>query len=366
MPSTSGWKVGAKKCSGSWGTAESIGANDGLFITQESMPEGIPEPIKDEVVGLSLGNLPMQGNVKVEGGWSEPVRYEGFERRLALFCADDTVAVLTALQAWSHTMRFKPSNFGKFLTLAIDKGIGALGSNTWEYPSVKLSQLELTHDNGKLMANWSTLANKCERSAPVNDATEFGALTYPSPAPLAVFTALTFYLKEVTGSEGNTIAGDELSLSACSVTLNRNIGGDYVCGSKAGTIDEPDSNGLPSGQLKITFPQYTAAVDALIKNATVPTASRKPRVFKAKLVWQGPDIAGAAGNKYQFALYLPQLVVASAPANAGGPGAKVPVEMTFELSTPDTAGNGSEWTWATAGGDPAQFIINNKNSAVAA
>ena len=266
---------------------------------------------------------------------------------------------------FEHDMRFKASNVGLFGTLAIDKGIGALGSNVHEYPSVKFSQLELGHEGGKAQGSLTCLFNRCVRAAPVNDATEMGLITLPKDGLIALFSALTVRVTEVTGAEGNLDATDNVKVSDFRITINRNISGDVVTGSN-GEIDEPDTDGMPEAKVILTFPQYTSVVDALIKQASIPQNGRRPKVYKLQATWLGPVIpTSAPAVNYAMRFDFPALTIETAPTNAPSPGAKVPVEITMAVATPEagTLPNGSEWAWATAGGDPFRAYMINGNSA---
>lgn len=364
MAGSTAWRVGFKKAD-VWGEAVPVGAGDGIKIASESFGSGVPEPIKDENVGDSLTGQTWQGNVALEGNIVEPVRYEGFGKRLGLFMGADVVSDI-GVAAKVHTMAFKPSNTGLFGTLAIDKGLGATAARLWEYPSVKLSSLELNHDGGRLVATWGAMANLCQRDAAEQAAHDFANLSYPTTGLLAIFNQLTVSIKEVTGAEGNLAAGDEKFVNAASFTANRNLSGDHVSGSRAGTIDEPETDGLPEAQVKLTFPNFVSGLDDLIAEAIKRQGGGRPKKFKAVLEWKGTTIAGEA-IPYSIRLELPSLTIADAPVNASGPGAKVPVEITFDVTTPDAVGNGTDWSWVTPGGDPFRFVLTNldADSAVA-
>lgn len=360
MGDTTQWRVGWKKGS-TWGTEVALDAAAGLYLVSESMPDGILELIPDENIGQSLSGTPMQGNFRADGGSIvEIVRYERFENRLALFMGADTNTLDGAGRL--HTMPFQPASTGKFGTLGIDKALGA--NQQYTFPSVKLISLALSHDNGQLRAEWGCTANKLERASSVNQDTQFNLLTFQSGL-MAIFNQSQVLLDEITGSEGNLTAGDERLVSAISFECNRNLEGDFVNGTKAGEIDEPQVNGFPEAMLTLTFPNYTAAVDALIKASQQRQTGNKPKRYKATVLWTGPVI-GAGPETYLLALDFPSLVLESAPANAGSPGAKVPVEIAFKVVTAETVPNGSDWAWVTAGTSTFRARMRNTNASSAA
>ncbi len=369
MSSTVDWRVGFKKAA-TWNTAVPLGANDGVKILSESMPEGIPEPILDENVGDVMTSGQMQGNINAEGGFVEAVRYLGLERRLALFMGADVVTLVAGETViHQHEMIFQPSNTGKFGTLAIDKGLGSLGSAPWEYPSVKFTGLELSHEGGKLQAGWNSLSNKCERDTAVivNKASEFGALTNPTDGLLAIFNQMTLLIKEVTGAEGNLAGGDEIRCTNLKISPKRNLSGDHESGTGAGTIGEPETEKLSDGQLMFTVANYNATVDAIIKASQIRQPCSNPKRYKATVEWLGCDIPGAAAaSKYRLSFDLPSLALATGPVNAGGPGQRTPVDLTFNISTPVAAGHGSAWAWVVIGRTPVRARLINTNSVSAA
>lgn len=357
MADTTQWIVGWKRAS-TWGTPVACGASDAVLVSQESMPEAIPEPIADECVGQTLKGSPMQGNFKADGGsFVEPVRFTGFERRLALFAGLDTCAQIGTTGVYTHIMPLLPSIAGKFGTLAIDKKIGT--DKIWEFPSVKLNTLELSHENGKLSANWGCIANKCVRNSAVNTSATMATVTHPGVNTLVIFNQLTMLLKEITGSEGNLSGSDELKPSAVKFNINRNLGGDFVCGSSAGESDEPGVTGLPDAQLVVTFPQHNSAIDAFILANQARLTGSVPKKYKISLKWLGPIAAGS--TNYYFEALIAMAVISKAPANAGGAGSKVPVEITFDLFAPGATINGSDWAW-TANNYPIQFTLANLNA----
>lgn len=361
MAGTTDWAVAAKKAA-AWGTAVALGAGDGLKITSETISEGIPEEIKDENVGDSLSQGTYQGNVTVAGNMNLGVRYQGIERLLAMFCAADVVTEVEAGLVYLHSMIFQPSNVGKFMTVAFDKGTAAVPL-PHEYPTAKLAQIELGHADGKLMFTPGWVPNRCERNAPTNNGAAIRAATFPTLNLLALFNQLDFYFKLITGAEGNLVAGDKLKVAECKFSANRQIKGDHVS-SSGGEIDEPDTDGLPEASLTLNFPRYSAALDALIKPAQIVQTDRLPLPYKAQAVWTGPLITGtAAANKYLFAIDLPRITIRKAPPNAANPGSKVPIQMEMSVSTPQAAANGSDWAWVVAGSTPFRIRVQNTNSA---
>ena len=360
MAGTVDWRVGWKK-GAVWGTAVDVGALDQLKIVSESLGEGIPKPIEDANIGDALKGQNMQGDVECEGNFVEIARFEGLERRMALFMGSDTVSVIQAGQVFTHDMRFKPSNTGKFGTLVYDKGLG--NARLWEYPSVKLGSYDFDHQDGKLAFTFGCIANKVLREATENDATSMGALTLPTAALMVIFQQCKLQIKEVTGAEGNMVGGDEILVTGLKGSANRNIKGDHESGSNAGFIGEPETDGLPEAQLMFTVANYKTAIDDILKEAQKAQTGREPKTYKAQLTWTGKTITGSApAAPYFLRLDVPACNISAAPVPGTGPGAKVPVEVTLDIVTPQIVPNGTDWAWVAIGSDPFRWFLQNKNA----
>jgi hypothetical protein len=360
MAGTVDWKVGFKKA-GAWGTAVAVGAGDQMKIISEGLGDGIPKPIEDANIGDALKGQNMQGDVECEGPIAEIARFEGLERRMALLMGSDTVAIIQAGQVFTHDMRFKPSNTGKFGTLVIDKGLG--GAALWEYPSIKLSGYDFDHQDGKLTFNWPCLANKVVREATVNDGTSMAALTVPTNALMVIFQQCQLLIKEVTGAEGNLTGAEEILVTGLKGSCNRNIKGDHESGSNAGFIGEPETDGLPEAQVMFSVANYKASVDALIKEQQKVQAGREPKTYKLQLTWTGKTIAGSApAAPYFLRLDIPAANFSATPVPGSGPGSKVPVELTMDIVSPQVVPNGTDWAWVTIGSDPFRWFLQNKNA----
>lgn len=364
MAGATEWAVAVAQHSGSWGDAgEAVAAGDGVKIMSESLGSGIPEPIVDENVGDSLAGGTYQGNVAIEGNLVVPFRFEGLERLTALLMGQSgTPTTVEAGIAFEHAQVFQDSNTGKFATVAIDKSVGI-----HEYPAVKFSSLELGFNNGKLVGTFGCIANRCDRdAAATNDAAAILAATPPSSSLLVLWTQLQVLLTEVTGSEGNLDSADELLVSDLTFSVDRNLSGDQVTGTLAGQVDEPETDGLPEASLSLTFPNYVAGIDQLIEDAATIQAGREPKVYKAQLIFTGKEIpTTASANTYHYIIELPAITIRDAPTNAGGPGAKIPVQFDFDVVTPQTVPDGTDWSWVTANSTPFRFRIQNGNSAAA-
>lgn len=372
MAGTPDWEVAVVQAA-TWGTAVAVGANTGLKIESESMSEGIPEPIKDENVGDSLSGGTYQGNVTAEGALVAPMRFLGPSGQLLMALlmgqsGDENGGASGAPEevelgvAHAHYMYFQASNTGLFATVVIDKDLG--DDNYYEYPTAKISGIEFNHNNGKLMGTFNMIANKCERSSLTNVVAAVGAVTHVTTGRLCLFNHIEVLIAEVDGSDANLDSDDEILVSDAKIMVNRNISGDHVSGSSAGIIDEPEVAGFPEATLEFTIPDYSTALDTLIKGAQAVQDGRVPKTYKATITWTGPDIPGtASSNKFSMQFDFPALTIATAPTNAGSPGSKVPVTIGFNIVTPQATPGGTDWAWVTAGTIPFRFVIQNSNSA---
>jgi hypothetical protein len=343
-----------------WGTAVQIAAEDEILISSENLSGGVPEDIADENVGDSLSQGSMQGNVVAQGDFKQTVRYLGFERLLALFMGADAVTETEAGIAYEHVMPFKPTNDGYYGTMINDGGLG--GARIWERPSLKLTKLDLNHEESKLMAGWGTVFDQVLRGASAaNDQTNLDAATAPSRALMAIFQQVQVLLKQITGAEGNLAPGDEFLVTNAQITLDRKQTGDYESGSNAGRTGEPTNNGFPEAKLILTMARYKDQNDDIAQLAQAQNADREPAKYKAQVIWTGRSIPGTAtAKKYRLAWDFPHLIIPEDfTINVPGPGQKIPVTIPFNIKTPQEAVNGSDWAWVVAGADPFRARLQN-------
>lgn len=362
------WKAAIKKAA-TWGTAVSVGANDGIKLESEGLPEGIPEEIPDNNIGDVLSGGSLQGNVAIEGPIVAPMRYEGPTSMLLMALLmgqsnDGTGPGNTAPEeidagaSYKHYMTFQSNADGLFATLMVDKNVGA--NKQYLYPTVKVAQAELAHSNGKLMGNYTKIAHSLDRDPATGD-TQMAAVTHMTDALLAIFQQVELRLTKITGSEDNLDANDEILVTDAKVTINRNISGDFESGSNAGYVGEPDINGFPEAMLEFTIKDYKAgAVATLIEEAQTIQSGRVPNVYKAELFWQGINIP-TTSTPYEMRFQFPALTVRTSPTQGGAPAQKVPVTIGMKVQTPQTATlpDGTEWSWASAGTDPFRFLVTN-------
>jgi len=369
---TTSWAAAIKKA-GTWGTSVAVGALDGLKIESEGLPEGIPEVIADDNIGDILSGGTLQGNVGIEGTIVAPMRYEGptSELLMALLMgqSNDNVGPgntapeeLDVLGSYRHYMMFQANSDGLFATLMVDKDVGA--NAQYNYPTVKVSQAELAHSNGKLMGTFTLIAHSLIRDRGTGDA-EMAAVTHVTDGLLGIFNQVNLRLKEITGSEDNLAGGDEILVTDAKITINRNISGEFESGSNAGYVGEPDINGFPEAMMEFTVQDYkeSTTVAAIVTDAQTIQTGRAPKVYKAELYWNGITIPSTS-DLYEMRFQLPALIVQSAPTSGGAPGSKVPVTVTMKVQTPQAATlpHGTEWADFTAGTDPFRYWVQNSRN----
>lgn len=376
MAGTTEWNAGIRKAA-AWGVPLLIddgAAGAGLLLKfmSESMASGLPEVIKDENVGEPMSGATFQGNISVEGTMAFAARYESMPFLTAMFMGQDTFAAHDTTLG-EHTQIFQNSNTGDFATLVLTKEFGSL----WEYQTVKVTQIELSHADGKLQITPTFIANRCERAAPLSHEVKEGdtnVVLARTPSDMILFNHLLVGILEVTGSEGAiAFPADTHRVTDLKITLNRNISGDHESGSDApgtegdaipssGEIGEPETDGLPEGQVEITFANHSALVDGFVKDAQTRQSGSIPKVYKLIAKWEGRalPLATTPPVSTKFHAEFAALTVADAPVNAGSPGAKVPVTITFDVLTPTVLPD-TDMTWAdTIGQKPCRFLyINN-------
>ncbi len=383
MAGTTEWTIGVKKIAAgqAWGsgTVPLLVALDGVLIESESMPDMIPDVISDANVGDSLKQGNFQGNRSGEGALVWPSRFEGVEKWIAWLFGDDTIDLTpgseTAGTAVSHTMIFQDSNSGIYAAVVMRKDpSGGADTGIWEWPFCKVSQLEFNHGNGKLMVTPTLIPNTVLRdAAATNGDTELDAATPPTRTLLTLFNQVTVLIKEVTGSEGNLVdPTDEIKVTNVQVTINRNLTGIPESGSE-GEVGEPETDGLPEGSMVLSIADYgVGQIDDLIREAQTLQDGSEPKTYKVEVVWWGQEITGsdattdgqdgAGKHDYKLLLQLPAVQLIPTAVNAGSPGARVSVDLNFDINTPSVAGNGTDWTWSVAGDLPIRAIVINENT----
>jgi hypothetical protein len=368
---TTSWAAAINKAT-VWGTPVAVGAGDGIKLESESLPEGIPEPINDDNLGDVLSGGTLQGNVGIEGTIVCPMRYEGptSELLMAILMGQSNDGTgpgntvpdeIDVGASYRHYMTFQANSDGLFATLMVDKDVGA--NNQYQYPGAKVSQVELAHNNGKLMGTFTLIAHSVTRdvTAPSGGDAQMAAVTHVTDALLAIFNQVELRLTKITGSEDNLTSSEEILVTDAKITINRNISGEFESGSNAGYVGEPDINGFPEAMLEFTVQDYkTGAVATLVEEAQTIQTGRVPDVYKAELYWTGINIP-TTSTPYEMKFQLPALVIQSAPTAGGAPGSKVPVTVTMKVQTPqaDSLPDGTDWSWASAGTDPFRFLLTN-------
>ena len=153
-------------------------------------------------------------------------------------------------------------------------------------------------------------------------------------------------------------------MTQANLNINRNISGIPESG-RDGQIGEPETDGLPEATLVLSVADFNTAIDDLIDEAIKRQNCGEPKTYKATLIWEGCEITGSdkdPKNKYTLAFDIPAMQIREAPVNAPSPGARVPVELTFGLSTPTTAPDGTDWSWVVVGSTPLRARIINENT----
>lgn len=311
------WKVAFMKGT-TWGTAGSApGTNSLQRLLRESLPQETPTKVLDKAIGDAFPGDAYGTTLDFgEASFDIIARYEGLERLLAYVIGADTVTVASTKN--NHTME-PATRLTYFGTIYVDKGVGS----QYRYRSAKLIGFELKVNEGIVEVSYTVLTDKIERGT-----YSFASATAVTEALGILLNDLKFRINTYTPGADVALASptDDIPISGFTFRFKRAMEGDHT-NKTDGSIDEPQETDQPECSFEFTAPILTTALDTLITDAQVLSASGVTRYKKADLVFTGPANGAATRS---LTLWLPRLVFSEAPsASAGGAGQKVPVTCKF-------------------------------------
>lgn len=317
--------LAAVKKASTWGTAVSVGANNGLLLLSDNTKKTQP-PLPDESAGQAFTLTADRGNIAVAGQPAAYLRYDGLLEILAcLFGTAGTPAQQGGTAAYKHILQLATNTDGKFLTYAVDKS-----TQKQEAPSVKILGVTLSGEMGqevRVAIDW--VCDDLVIPATVN--TSFASVTYRDRGNRVLTSQGVFRVNAQSGA-GLASPTDVVKVASFELAIRRALEGDYLTGN-AGKIDEPTPNGLPSVSLALRFPKYVAS--------TWTAALAADTRLKADITFTGALIAGAYYRSMTF--LLPHLQLDDTDTAIPGPG-KIPNPVSFRAHAASAAPTGMSYT----------------------
>jgi len=352
MGNTGSWVLSLpKKTSGAtvWTDAAPATAAGDLFYARTiTVPDGIPEDVKDFNIGQQAIGAEYWTNFNISGQIGElAVRYAGAERIIGQAAGNDTVTLIEAAIAWQHESLPQASNVGKALGCIVDKKVG----NPYVYPSCRVTGFEVKTADRMMVITPNAIFNQVTRPS-----YSLASGTPASAKLAALFNSMKFRLKAASG--GSISDSNKFDISDISVSWDRRQEASAV-NRADGTPDEPESNGgAAEGKLRVVFPNYATASDFLhTENIVVGTAEKASYI--ADLTFTGPTLGA---QTYKWLWEFSKLVLASFEAPGSGPLSKVPVTVEFDILVPDADPPGMTWAFTAPDGFPWRSTIVNANS----
>lgn len=287
--------AGAIESAQSWGTAEAMGAGDGLLIDSDgglirnqpySPANEADTPLAEEG---DLGNI-------------EPI---DFTPEFFLRYDPGAIGVLLALlwgtagnpvaagNGWRHSFLWAEENYGLFSTVAVERR-----DKIFEIPSAKSHSFDLSIADGFVRGTIGLRGNTLVNTGTENEAAEMDALTYANRGLRIKFSDLLAYLTyQSNGSNPDQTTAIEIS--DISMHFERPHDSSYQAGSQS--IIEPAENAQPIMTVTLTFPRMNTINDPYFADFIAETEK------KACFWFHGPVLQGA--QLYEFDFYFPRLRV---------------------------------------------------------
>lgn len=306
----------------SWGTAEILGAGDGIYLLSESL-EGSPEVLFDESLGNPFTKCADLGNITVEGDLEAMIKYEGLLLPFALCMGIAGVPNLLT-NGYKHILKCADNIDGLFATYASDKSLKVI-----EITSLKIASFSIEAEAGDyLKVTFSVIGNIIKDNSIVNTPVTMANVTYLMKCGNIVFNNGKILLKDFDGSAPSDPT-DMVQLNSFSLEFTRNIEGDYVANGTR-EILEPQQTGQPEINVTLGFPRYTDGrfyQDLFSK-----------QYHELIATWEG-EIIGAGPDKYTFGIELPKLVIIDSNVPIDDLG-KMPFEVNYKALQADVAPTG--------------------------
>ena len=333
--------IAAAKKASTWRTAASLGSDDGILITGESLGAKAPTYLPDD----SLGNADIFDMVrtseKVAGSVTGYLRYEGWDVLMALALGTAGTPTQDNGTAYYNTYSPADSIADIFGTFAIKKAGTAHG--IWEVPSFMSTGFTISGAIGSLTTITVNMeGNKIETSSPVNS--DLSSVTYPDKEHLLIMDS-SFKMRMNSQSGGALADSDKIYPSSFEITYNRPFADNFEAGYS--DMSQPIQSNFAEATIRLAFDKYNldTFMDAINDDADQ----------KMDILFEGTTISGST-SKYTFRIDLPKITWTSAAANVGGPGT-IPHEIEGRLLAVTSAPTGM-----TGVTDPLSIYVINTRS----
>lgn len=241
---------------GTWGSAATIGALNGMYIDSISPLTPVQDQIPFEVMGKDFLDCYHKGNQNIDVTVSGPLNWGNAEWRwIAHAIGDDTYS-----GTGTHTMTLQDES-SVFLTAA-----ATLDDMIIEYESVKATGFTLSQNNGYWQVELRGIANTINVGTDAtNSSTNFGNLTYNSGT---CGDLLEFQETQVLMNDQSDVALDMgTGANACYpneiiIEYNGNYARDFLTtldnSSDHFQTSEPQRDGYPECTITMNFPEITS------------------------------------------------------------------------------------------------------------
>jgi len=278
-----------------WGTAEPMGANDGMLIDSDG---GLVRSQAYHPAYESDTPFPSEGDL----GLIDPIdftpeffmRYDPGSIGLLLAQLFGTTGTPSGAGiGWKHIFLWDDEINGKFSNFAVERANKIL-----EVPSAKPFSFDLSLADGFIKGSIGLRGNTLINDSSINDYTQMDALTYADTGHRVKIRHLTSYLTHQSNSD-NPNQTDAIKISDISMHFERPMDGLHEAGSSS--IIEPVQNGAPVITVSLTFPRMDIVNDAYFADFIAETEK------KAQFEFLEPT--GEAGKHYALAFWFPRLRV---------------------------------------------------------
>lgn len=327
------WTADATNLSGgldgmTWRVPIVIGASDGLELKTEGMALDSQLINSEGATGVRSRVTGDRGNTFTAGDASFDFLFTGLEVWLGL--AFGTVVGPTqqsAENAWLKVFQPAVDLTGLMGTFVIDKNV-----SVWEFPSVKVNSMTISASAGELTdLTVNVVASNLNRNnfLGTNNKLTIPLVTRPTGnRRFLLFEQLAINLK----SQSAAFADSNLIYpNSFSITINNNMAADQVTTRYGREIDEATEDGFFDVTGTMEFPLY--------EEETIIDASQTKDLLCMRAEFLGPVVEGASTVRNRMTLYIPELQIATASPNIGGPGRiGFSAEFTAARGTSDPTG----------------------------